>query len=444
MQLTETLVHPGQILTMTGDLLTDYSIAVNGGIIVAILPTHSAKQEYKGQQEYHLPDHILMPGLINAHTHISMNLLKGLADDLKIMAWLQNHIWPAEAAVISPEFVKDGALLAMAEMLRGGITCFNDNYFHMDELAEVVNQVGMRAVLAECFFKFSTPWSPTPEVAFERMERLIAFCNTTATITPAIFPHAPYSTDIPLLKKISSFATKHDLIIHTHLLESQTEVSEYLAEHQKRPIDLWNELGLIGPKTIAVHMTHVNDDDLEIIRIQKAHVVNCPESNMKLASKIAPIQKMLDMGINVALGTDGAASNNDLDMFGEMKSASFLSKVSNDDPESLHAGSILAMATINGAKALQLSDKIGTIEIGKAFDAIAIDMDTIETLPCYNPAAQLVYATPRSQVTHVWVNGRILMDNRQLTTIDEAALKQNAKVWHKKLKQYAQPFDSRI
>lgn len=440
MKQVKTLIHPKQILTMTGELLNDYSLAVEGGLFVGIVPTLEAKTQFTAQEEYSLPTHVLMPGLINAHTHVSMNLLKGLADDLKLLAWLQNHIWPAEAAVISPEFVKDGALLAMAELIRGGVTCFNDNYFYMDELAEVVNEVGMRAVLAECFFKFSTPWSPNPEVAFERMERLIAFCKTTETITPAIFPHAPYSTDIPLLEKISAFAKKHDLIIHTHLLESQTEINEYIDEHKCRPLDLWNKLGLIGPKTVAVHMTYVNDEDMKIIRIQKAHVVNCPESNMKLASKVSPVQKMLNMGINVALGTDGAASNNDLDMFGEMKSAAFLSKVWTDDPESLNAKTVLEMATLNGAKALQLADKVGTIEIGKALDAIAVDMDTIETLPCFNPVSQLVYATPRNQVTHVWVNGKILMDNRKLTTIDEAALKKKAYAWQDKLKVYAKAY----
>lgn len=439
MQAVDILIHPKQIVTLNGSLaiLADHSLVINGSLIVGIIPTVDAKKLYSAVHEYVLPNHILMPGLVNAHTHLSMNLYRGLADDLKILTWLQNHIWPAEAATLTPELVKDGAMLAMAELIRGGVTCFNDNYFYMDEMAEAVNQVGMRGVLAEVFFKFSTPWSPTPDVAFERMGRLIDFCKHSETLSPAIFPHAPYSTDLPLLERVAQFARDHDLIIHTHLLESQSEIHDYIRDFQKRPMDVWNEIGLIGPKTIAVHMTHANDDDLELMRIEKAHVVHCPESNMKLASRVAPVQRMLDMGINVALGTDGAASNNDLDMFGEMKSAAFLSKVTTDDPESLNAHQVLRMATVNGAKALQLFDRTGTIEVGKAADVIAIDFDTLETLPCYNPVAQLVYSTPRSNVSHVWVNGKILLDNRKLTTIDEETLKAKAKTWHGKIKSYA-------
>jgi len=437
MQNVETLVHAGQILVNSKTVLEKHSLAVSGGKIVAILPQSEVKQQYTAKHTVDLPEHVLMPGLVNAHTHISMNLLRGLADDLKLLTWLQDHIWPAEAAVISPEFVMDGALLAMAELIRGGVTTFNDNYFYMKDLAEIVSQVGMRAVLAECFFKFSTPWSPTPDASFARSEELVDFCKTTETIYPAIFPHAPYSTDIPLLEKLSAFANKHDLLVHTHLMESQMEIDESIKEHGKRPIKLWHELGLIHDKTIAVHMTHVNDEDLDIIVKAGASTVHCPESNMKLASKVSPVQKMLDMGINVALGTDGAASNNDLDMFGEMKSAAFLSKVSTDNPESLNAQTVIEMATINGAKALHLDHEIGTLEVGKAADMIAIDFDTLETQPCYAVVPQLVYNVPRHNVTHVWVNGKILMQDRELTTIDEQALMQKTKIWQAKLKQYA-------
>lgn len=437
MQSIKTLLHARQVLTMEGPLLSDHSIAIDQGKILAILPMAEAKKIYSATHTYDLSHHIVMPGLVNAHTHVSMNLLKGLADDLKLLSWLQDHIWPAEAAVISPEFVRDGALLAMAELIRGGVTCFNDNYFYMKDLAEVADTVGMRAVLAEAFFKFSTPWSPSSDASFARTEALIAFCKGSSTVMPAIFPHAPYSTDIPLLEKISVFAEKHDLLIHTHLLESQMEIDESLKEYGKRPIPLWKELGLINEKTIAVHMTHVDDADLDIIRKARSSVVHCPESNMKLASGVCPVQKMLDLGINVAIGTDGAASNNDLDLFGEMRSAAFLSKVSTDNPESLKAETVLQMATMNGAKALHLENKIGSLKVGKIADVIAIDMDTIETLPCYNPIAQLVYATPRSQVSHVWVNGKILMDNRRLTTIDAEALLRKTKVWQEKLKGYA-------
>ncbi len=437
MHQVETLIHAKQILTQPGQILENHSLAIRDGKIVGLMPSLEAKEAFNAQFEHILSDHLLMPGLVNAHTHISMNLLKGLADDLKLMTWLTDHIWPAETAVVSPEFVNDGALLAMAEMIRGGITCFNDNYFYMDTLAELVDQVGMRAVLAEGFFKFSTPWSPSPDHSFARTEKLIAFCKKSKTVRAAIFPHAPYSTDIPLLEKIAAFAKQHDLLIHTHLLESQMEIDESLKEHGQRPIPLWHKLGLIGKKTIAVHMTHVDQADLDLIHKSGASVVHCPESNMKLASSICPVQKMLDQGINVALGTDGAASNNDLDLFGEMKSAAFLSKVSTDNPESLNAQTVLEMATINGAKALHWDKEIGTLAVGKAADIIALDLNNVEALPCYNPTAQLVYAMPRSNVTHSWVNGRMLMKNRELTTIDMPALLKRTQAWQEKLKVHA-------
>jgi 5-methylthioadenosine/S-adenosylhomocysteine deaminase len=437
MQQVDTLIHPKQILTQPGEVLTDYSLAIANGKIVGLLPSAAAKNTFQAEHEYTLPEHLLMPGLINAHTHISMNLLKGLADDLKLMTWLTDHIWPAEAAVISPEFVNEGALLAMAEMIRGGITCFNDSYFYMDNLAKLIDQVGMRAVLSEGFFKFSTPWSPSADYAFARTDTLIDFCKNSTLIRPAIFPHAPYSTDIPLLEKMAAYAQKHDLLIHTHLLESQMEIDEYLKEHGQRPIPLWHELGLIGKKTIAAHMTHIDQADLDLMQESGASVVHCPESNMKLASGICPVQKMLDQGINVALGTDGAASNNDLDLFGEMKSAAFLSKVSTNNPESLNAKTVLEMATINGAKALHWENEIGSIAIGKAADIIALDLHNVEAMPCYNTTSQLIYAMPRSSVTHSWVNGRILMNNRELTTIDVPALLKRTQAWQEKLKVHA-------
>ncbi len=437
MQTITTLIYAKQILTLANGILEEHALAIDQGKIIAIVPKAEAQQIYQAKHEYYLSKHLVMPGLVNAHTHTSMNLLRGLADDLSLHPWLQNHIWPAEAAVISPEFVLDGLEHAMAELIRGGVTCFLDDYFYVDQRAEMVDAVGMRAALSEPLFKFSTPWSPSFEKTFERTERLIEFCKNSKTVYPALFPHAPYSTDLNILKKASAFVQQHDLIIHSHLLESGSEIEESIREYGKRPIALWDELGLIGPKTIAVHMTYVNDEDLSIIMNRKASVVNCPESNMKLASRVCPVQQMLHMGINVALGTDGAASNNDLDMFGEMKSAAFLSKVTSDNPENLNAKTVVEMATINGAKALHLDQEIGSIEVGKAADIIAIDMDTIETQPCYSPMSQIVYATPRSQVTHVWVNGKVLMDNRNLTTLDEAAILAKTKVWREKLKPYA-------
>lgn len=429
----DALIHAKYLLTGSGPLLFQHSIAVHQTKIWAILPTAEARKIYSAHSEFNLSQHLVMPGFINAHTHLSMNLLRGLADDVSVRSWLEDFIWPAEARWVSPEFVKEGALLAMAELIRGGVTCFNDSYFYVDHLVETVHSVGMRAVLAEPFFKFSTPCTPSADLAFERTQRLIDFCKHTDLIRPAVFPHAPYSTDLALLEKLSGFADQHHLLIHTHLLESQSEIEESLKIYGKRPIQLWHDLGLLGPKTVAAHMIHVNEADLEIVKNSGMHVVHCPESNMKLASGVCPAQAMLDQGISVALGTDGAASNNDLDFLGEMRSAAFLSKISTGSAESLSADTVLNMATIQGAKALNWGAEIGSLELGKAADMIALELETIETSPCFNLISQLVYAMPRHQVTHVWVNGKMLMDNRFLTTIDVESLLEKTKNWQGKL-----------
>jgi len=430
------LIQPKQILTMTGQLLERHALAIHGGKLVAILAAGEAERTYKARQVFTLPRHLVMPGLINAHTHLGMSLLRGLADDLALNDWLEKHIWPAEAAVVSPEFIRDGALLGMAELIRGGVTCFNDMYYLQSELARAQEEVGMRAVLSEGIIKFDNP-----ERDIERTRELVEHARSSPLLRVAIAPHSPYTVDIPLLEKIAAFAGRHRVLIHSHIQETRREVDLYLAEHGQRPLARWEELGLLGPRTLAVHMTHVAAEDLATLARTGTHVVHCPKSNMKLASGICPVRDMLDLGINVALGTDGAASNNDLDMFGEMKFAALLSKLSSGDPRSLRAEAALRMATANAARALGWEQEIGTLEAGKAADLIAIDLESIETVPCHEPMAQLVYATPRSNVTHVWVNGRTLLDNRGLVTIDEEELLVRAGRWRERLLPFARKLD---
>ncbi len=426
------VIHPRQILTMTGRLLERHALAILDGKVLAILPAGEAERSYEAEQVFTLPGHLVMPGLVNAHTHLGMNLLRGLADDLALEDWLEKHIWPAEAAVVSPEFIRDGALLGMAELIRGGVTCFNDMYYLQGELARAVEEVGLRAVLSEGILKFDHP-----ERDLERTRELVDYARSSSRVRVAIAPHSPYAVDIPLLEKIADFAGHHGVLIHSHVQETRREIDFHLAEYGRRPLALWEELGLLGPRTLAVHMTHVDAEDLATLARTGTHVVHCPKSNMKLASGVCPVRDMQGLGINVALGTDGAASNNDLDMLGEMKFAALLSKLSSGDPRSLGAEAVLRMATVNGARALGWEREIGSLEAGKAADLIAIDLESIETLPCYEPMAQLVYATPRSRVTHVWVNGRLLLDNRGLTTIDEEALLIKARRWQARLQPFA-------
>lgn len=431
----DTLIDARWVLPVepAGQVLEHHSIAVKDGRIVAILPTPEAHASHTAAKRHSLLDHVVMPGLVNLHTHAAMTLLRGLADDLPLMAWLKEHIWPAENRHMSAEFASDGTLLACAEMIRGGITCFNDMYFFPEASAEAALTAKMRAAIGMIAVDFPTPYASdaddylTKGLALRdrhKDEPLLAFCMA---------PHAPYTVGDKTFAKILTFAEQLDLPVHIHLHETEDEIRQSLQNHGLRPVERLHNLGLLGPNFIAVHAVHLTPDEITLLARQGCHVAHCPSSNLKLASGIAPIAQMLDAGINIGIGTDGAASNNSLDMFSEMRLAALLAKGASGQPEIAPAHEALRMATLNGAKALGLGHLTGSLEPGKAADMIALNLNALETLPCYDVASHLVYAAGREQVSHVWVNGEMLMENRKLLTLDTQELKGKAAYWQARI-----------
>jgi 5-methylthioadenosine/S-adenosylhomocysteine deaminase len=362
-----------------------------------------------------------------------MNLMRGLADDLKLMDWLQNHIWPAEQRWVSASFVADGTLLAAAEMIRSGTTCFNDMYFFPDHAANAAEQIGIRASVGLIVIDFPTAWASDADDYLRKGLQVHEQYRNNPLITTAFAPHAPYSVSDAPLERVRVLAEELDLPIHIHLHETADEVEQALHATGMRPLERLAQLNLLGPRLLGVHMTQLVDAEIHSYAASGAHVLHCPESNMKLASGFCPVAKLLDAGVNVALGTDGAASNNDLDMFGEMRSAAMLGKVVASDPAVLPAETVLRMATLNGAKALGLDEHIGSIEIGKAADLTAVAMDDLEALPVYHPISHLVYATGRHQVSDVWVGGRQLLSSGELLSADLPALRQSAQDWGRRI-----------
>jgi 5-methylthioadenosine/S-adenosylhomocysteine deaminase len=405
------------------------SIRVNEeGNILDILPQQQAQQKYQALQTETLDTHALIPGFINAHTHVAMSLFRGIADDLPLMNWLEKHIWPLEKKWANAEFVRDGTDLAIAEMLRGGTTCFNDMYFFPEVTAHQAIQHGVRANIGLIMIDFPTAWADGPEQYIEKGLALHDELRHEPLIRTPFAPHAPYTVSDEPLHQISTLAAELNLPIHMHVHETLHEVSQ-----GPRPLKRLHDLGLINPAFIAVHMTQLSTGEINKFAQSGAHIVHCPESNLKLASGFCPVQKCLDAGINVALGTDGAASNNDLDMLGEMRTAALLAKGVAQDASAVNAATALRMATLNGAKALGIDDITGSLMIGKAADICAIDLSDIETQPLYNATTQIVYSATRNQVSDIWVAGKRCLKNRQLTTLNLADLKSKIAKWQLKL-----------
>ena len=416
-------------------ILENHALIVHNGLIKDILPSTQAAKTYSAKSIENYTAHALIPGLINSHTHISMNYFRGLADDLALMNWLNNHIWPAEKKWVSHEFVRDASLFAMAEMIRSGTTCFNDMYFFLSATAEAAEIAGIRAHIGMTVIDFPTAWAKTTEEYFAKGLEFYEQYKNHPFITATVAPHAIYTVAEKNLLRVKEVAEKYNLKISMHIQETADEVNQSLEQTKLRPLKRLQNIGLVSPRLIAVHMTQINEEDLAILQAEKPNIVHCPESNMKLASGICPVEKLRSLGINVALGTDGSASNNDLNMLGEMRSASLLAKLSTHNPESLPAEESLKLATLHGAKALGIDHITGSLTIGKAADIVAIHLDEIETLPLYHPVSQIVYAAARNQVTDVWVAGKQLLKNRKLTTLDEKELIAKAKSWGKKIKQ---------
>ena len=434
-QQVDLLIHAEWIVPVVPEnqVLTHHSLAVHGGKIHAILPRTQAESEYQAAQQLDLPGQVLLPGLINAHTHAAMTLLRGLADDLPLMTWLNEHIWPAEAQWINEEFIHDGTQLAVAEMLLGGTTCFNDMYFFPDVTGRAADNAGIRAVLGLIAIDFPSAWATDGDEYLRKGLQIHDQFRTNPLIHSAFAPHAPYSVGDPVLKRIRVLADELEIPIHMHLHETHEEIVQGQQQHGNRPMQRLQAMGLLSPSLAAVHMTHLEKDEIELFASSGAHVVHCPESNQKLASGFCAVAELIEAGINVALGTDGAASNNDLDMFSEMRSAALLAKGVAGNASTLPAARALTMATINGARALGLQDFTGSLECGKSADMITVDLRRVQTQPVYHPISQLVYAAGREQVSHVWVAGRQLVSDGALTTLNEATLIQRAYQWRERI-----------
>jgi 5-methylthioadenosine/S-adenosylhomocysteine deaminase len=431
----DTLIHARWIIPVEPESVTyeHHTLVVDSGKIIDLLPTDLAKQKYQGTTTENLENHALLPGLINCHTHAAMTLMRGIADDLPLMDWLQNHIWPLEQKWMSEAFVKDGTDLAIAEMIRGGTTCFNDMYFFPEITAAQAIQNGIRAKIGLIVIDFPSAWAQNSDEYIEKGLALHEQLRLSDLCTTAFAPHAPYTVSDEPLQKIVTLADELELPIHMHIHETLHEVEQAHAQTGLRPLQRLQELGLVNPSLIAVHMTQLSDEEISLFVESGAHIVHCPESNLKLASGFSPVARCLAAGINVALGTDGAASNNDLDMFGEMRTAALLGKAVAGDASAIPAMTALRMATINGAKALELDACCGSLSVGKAADVIAIDLSHLETQPLYCPVSQIVYAASRQQVTDVWVAGKRLLKQRQLTTINLEDLKARITEWQQRL-----------
>ena len=433
------LIHAAWIIPATDDqaILDNHAIAVHDGRIVAILPSKDCAAKVRASRELQLPDQALIPGLVNAHGHAAMSLLRGIADDLPLMTWLQDYIWPLESKWVSEEFVYHGTQLAIAEMLRGGTTCFADMYFFPDASAKAATETGMRVQLAAPVIDFPTPWAANAEEGIAKTTALHDNWKNSELVSTAFGPHAPYSVSDEPLRKIAALAEKLDIPIHMHVHETAFEVEEAVRLTGVRPMQRLYDLGLLSPRLLCVHATQVNDEDLALLKQTAAHVIHCPESNLKLASGFCPVARLLASDVNVAIGTDGAASNNDLDMFSEMRTAAMLAKACSGDAAAVPAYQALQMATINGAKAMGLDQVIGTLEVGKSADITAVRLDSLNTLPLYNPVSQLVYSTQSNQVSHVWINGKLLLDNGELTSLNIRNIRKQTLVWQQRLKQSA-------
>ncbi|GAB6066845.1 TRZ/ATZ family hydrolase [Methylothermus subterraneus] len=435
MESIDTLIRAGWIIPVVpqGRLLKDAALAIHKGRIVAVGEREEVQRRFQAKETVDLPDHALIPGLINAHTHAAMSLLRGVADDLPLAEWLNEHIWPRELRWVDEDFVRTGTRLALAEMLRSGVTCFSDMYFYPDRTAQVVREVGMRAVLGLIFVDFPTPWARSPEEYLAKNRAVYRDWPPDEQITWMLAPHAPYSVSDAMFGKVADLAAEWGLKVHLHLHETQTEIEESLDRFRQRPLARIQRLGLLDRRLVAVHMVHLQPAEIEQVAEAGCGVVHCPESNLKLASGFCPVAKLKDAGITVALGTDGPASNNNLDMLGEMRSAALLAKGVAGDPKVLAAEEVLAMATIEAARVLGLEAKIGSLEPGKWADLVAIDLSVPEALPVYQPVSQIVYAAGRHQVTDVWVGGRRLLASRRLTSLDWPALRLDVAAWQARL-----------
>lgn len=415
-----------------GVVLQEHALGIRDGQIVFIGP-RSAAARLQAREIRELPGQLLAPGLVNAHGHAAMTLFRGLADDLPLMTWLERHIWPAEARWVSEAFVRDGTDLAIAEQLQGGITCFSDMYFFPEVAAERVHASGMRAQISVPVLNFPIPGARDADEALHKGVELFNDLKHHPRVSIAFGPHAPYTVSDDNLEKVRVLADELDAAIQMHVHETAGEVHDALQESGERPLARLARLGLLGPRFQAVHMTQVDDDDLALLVESNSNVVHCPLSNLKLASGFCPVEKLWQAGVNVAVGTDGAASNNSLDLLGDTRTAALLAKAVAGSATALDAHRALRMATLNGARALGMEANIGSLEVGKAADLTSFDLSGLAQQPVYDPVSQLIYASGRNCVRHVWVAGKQLLDDGRLTRLDENRLRDMAGAWGERI-----------
>ena len=425
----------------SGALLEYAAVIVNKGVIEEISTIIEARKKYLANETICLDEHVLIPGLINLHTHAAMSLMRGLADDLPLIPWLKEHIWPAESQVVSPRFVHDGTLLGCAEMLQGGITTFNDMYFYPSATAEAVTQAGMRAQLGLVVLEFPTNYANDAEDYIGRGLDARDSWRDNALISTSFAPHAPYSVSNQTFESILTYAEQLGLGIHTHLHETLDEIVQSEAQYGVRPLRRLADLGLLGPNFTAAHCVHMLPDEMTLMAEYGCHIAHCPTSNLKLASGIAKVSALLAQQVNIGIGTDSAASNNRLDMFAEMRLCALLAKVESGNASAVPAYKALEMATINGAMALGLDNKIGSIEVGKLADLTAVKLSDLTTQPCFDPISHLVYACGREQVSHVWVAGELKYQKLEgqagvFSNIEPQEIKEIIANWQPKLSQF--------
>ncbi|MCZ2723363.1 TRZ/ATZ family hydrolase [Marinomonas sp. 15G1-11] len=437
----DTIVSPKWIATSSSQgLLSDHSVVIQNGTILAILPTNEWPNHYQTNHHFALENQILTPGFINTHGHAAMTLFRGYADDLPLMTWLKEHIWPNEAKWLSDDFVNTGTELAIAEMIKSGTTTFSDNYFFSNNVGMTAEKVGIRAQLCPTILTMPTAWAnSTDEYLSRAIDTHLQFKESTL-INGVLGPHSPYILSDEELTKVVHTAQDLGCMIQMHVHETQAEITDSLAQFFCRPLARLKRVGMLNNKLQAVHMTQLTEHEIELIAEHQVKVLHCPESNLKLASGFCPVNALKQAGVTVALGTDGAASNNDLDMLGEMRTASLLAKAVGNDATALDAEATLKMATIEGAKALNIDHITGSIEIGKSADLCATSLDDLSNMPIYNPISQLIYTATRNQISHVWVAGNVLLKNHKLTTIDTNELRFNVNRWHQKINRSNQTF----
>ena len=434
-QACDLLIEAGWVVPVEphGVVLEDHAVAVSDGVIVAVLPRAEARARFQAAQVVSRPGSVLVPGLVNAHCHNPMTLLRGVADDLPLMTWLQQHIWPIEGQVIGPDFVADGIELAVAEMVRGGTTACAENYFFPDVQAATYSRLGFRAMVGLPVIDFPTAWARTQDEYFEKGLEVHDNWRRNPLVSTCFVPHAPYTVNDAAFERIRMLSDQLDLVVHCHIHETAHENTEAMKQHGSRQLARLDRLGLVNDRLMAVHMTDLTDAEIALCAERGVSVAHCPESNLKLASGFCPTHKLHQAGVNLALGTDGCASNNDLDMFGEMRTAALLAKGVSGDASALDAATTLRMATLGGARAMGLGDRTGSIEPGKLADLTCVDMDPLETQPMYHAISQLVYATGRHQVSDVWIGGVRKLDAGALVDMDVPAIRAKTRQWRERI-----------